>query len=275
MRPLIIIPVTGWVSVADSTANFEQTFYPHPNILYNEGMQPEIANQLLKLNHQFYQTFAEHFSATRQRLQPGVVRITEALPHTASILDLGCGNGLLASHLAEHGHTGLYVGLDTSPNLIEIARSQEIAKAQFFVSDLTTPDWDAEIPAQQFDFIFCFAVMHHIPSHHMRVDFLKKVRSLIAPDGRFIHSNWQFLNSQKLIERIQPWGAIGLSEEMLDEHDYLLDWRHGGTGLRYVHYYTNMELHRLATQSGFQIKGLFVSDGASGNLAVYHIWEPK
>ncbi|MEJ2756880.1 MAG: class I SAM-dependent methyltransferase [Anaerolineales bacterium] len=238
-------------------------------------MQPEIANQLLKLNHQFYQTFAEHFSATRQRLQPGVIRVIEAIPHRSSILDLGCGNGLLARYLFEHGHTGPYIGVDTSPNLIEIARSQNIPNAQFFVADLTTSNWDADIPFQTFDFILCFAVLHHIPSHKMRVRLLSEARSQMAKGGRFIHSNWQFLNSPKLTERIQSWATIGLDEEVLDENDFLLDWRRGGNGLRYVHAYTNMELHTLAQQTGFQIKGVFVSDGASGDLAVYHIWKPK
>ena len=69
------------------------------------------------------------------------------------------------------------------------------------------------------------AVLHHIPSHEMRVQFLRKVKSLTAKNGRFIHSNWQFLNSPKLTERIQSWGSIGMDDELLDENDYLLDWR--------------------------------------------------
>ena len=209
------------------------------------------------------------------RDRPGVVRVTDAVPLRASILDLGCGNGLLASHLSGRGHTGAYVGIDTSPKLIEIARRQNIRNTEFHVADLATPDWDADIPKQGYDFIFCFAVLHHIPGHEMRVGMLRKVRSLMAKDGRFIHSNWQFLNSPRLTERIQSWGTIGLDEEALDENDYLLDWRRGGAGLRYVHAYTNMELHTLALQAGFRIRGLFVSDGVTENLAVYHIWEPK
>ena len=83
-------------------------------------MQPEIANQLLELNHQFYQTFAAEFSSTRQRLQPGVLKVIGAIPHTAKILDLGCGNGLLAAEVMKQGHTGYYVGMDMADRLIEI-----------------------------------------------------------------------------------------------------------------------------------------------------------
>ncbi len=238
-------------------------------------MQPEIANQLIELNHQFYQTFAQHFSATRQRLQPGVAQIVDAIPRAASLLDLGCGNGLLALRLADQGYTGTYIGIDTSPNLIEIARSQNLDNAQFLVADVTSTNWDNVLPIDHFDFILSFALMHHIPSKLLRTQFLKKVRGLLTPEGRFVHSNWQFLNSEKLTSRIQPWKKIGLTEEMVDENDYLLDWRHGGEGLRYVHYFTNIELLSLANQTGFKISGMFVSDGASGDLALYQIWETK
>ena len=54
---------------------------------------------LLNLNRTFYQTFAEEFSSTRQRLQPGVMRIARQFSNQENILDLGCGNGQLAKYL--------------------------------------------------------------------------------------------------------------------------------------------------------------------------------
>jgi SAM-dependent methyltransferase len=238
-------------------------------------MQPEIVERLLKLNHEFYQTFAEHFSATRQRLQSGVVQVASTIPHAASLLDLGCGNGLLAAHLRKNGHTGEYTGLDTSSNLIEIARNQQISNSQFFTADLSDPDWFAGLPKNHFDYILCFAVMHHLPGGALRVQFLDQVRDLLAEDGRFIFSNWQFLHSERLRQRLVPWDQIGISDEQVDENDYLMDWRRGGEGLRYVHYYTNQELNALANTSAFNICGLFTSDGETGNLGLYHIWGKK
>jgi len=236
-------------------------------------MRPEIAQQLLELNHQFYQTFADQFSATRQRLQPGVVRVIETIPKTASLLDLGCGNGHLAAYLAEQGHTGPYIGLDTSPNLIEIAQQQKVPNAQFFQVDLATPNWMEQFAGDIFTTIIAFAVLHHVPSDALRTQFLHQVYQLLAPDGLFIHSNWQFLNSSKLVARIQPWENIGLTAEMVDKNDYLLDWRRGGKGLRYVHYFTSSELQWLAEQTGFTVKEEFTSDGASGDLGLYQLWE--
>lgn len=236
-------------------------------------MQPEIAQQLLELNHQFYQTFADQFSATRQRLQPGVVRVIESIPKNADLLDLGCGNGQLAAYLAEHGYVGHYVGLDTSPNLIEIAQQQQIPNTKFYQADLASPNWNEQFTGNVFTTIVAFAVLHHVPSEALRRQFLQQVNQLLAPDGLFILSNWQFLNSSKMVARIQPWEKIDLTAEMVDENDYLLDWRRGGKGLRYVHYFTSAELQSLAEQTGFKVKEEFTSDGASGDLGLYQLWE--
>jgi len=58
----------------------------------------------------------------------------------------------------------------------------------------------------------------------------------------------------------------------VDECDYLLDWRSGGTGLRYVHYFSEEELAKMAESSGFRVVETFYSDGKEGNLAIYQVW---
>ena len=98
------------------------------------------------------------------------------------------------------------------------------------------------------------------------------MKSLLKSGGRFILSNWQFLNSEKLQSRILPWSRAGLSDEDVDDGDYLLDWRSGGEGLRYVHYFDSAELAGLAKETGFGIVEEFLSDGKSGNLALYQSW---
>lgn len=238
-------------------------------------MEPKVAQLLLELNYKFYQTFADEFSATRQRIQPGVNRVLGTLPPDADLLDIGCGNGALAQALEDNGHLGRYAGLDLSDPLVQIARGLKLPKAEFFVGDIAKPGWHHQLPKTPYDYVFCFAVMHHIPGRQLRLDFLETVRGLLAPKGRFIHSNWQFLESPKLRARIQEWELVGLTAEQVDEYDYLLDWRRGGKGLRYVHHYTSAELHTLAAKAGFIVNGLFTSDGESGNLGLYQIWERK
>ncbi len=236
-------------------------------------MQVKIASKLIELNRQFYQTFALEFSATRQRLQPGVNRVLESIRGQESILDLGCGNGELGRELTRRGHGGRYLGVDFSAGLLESA-SQGVempSNIQFAIVDISRPDW-AKLVQGKFEIILAFAVLHHIPGEEHRLRLLRSVRDLLLPEGLFIHSNWQFLNSQRLRARIQPWEAIGLRRADVDPGDYLLDWRRGGYGLRYVHHFDEAELGALAAATGFAIQETFYADGQEGNLAIYQVW---
>lgn len=231
--------------------------------------------RLVALNHQFYQTFAVQFDATRQRLQPGVRRLVEAERLGTRLLDIGCGNGELARQLFRRGFRGQYTGIDFSPGLLAAARQglPDSFPAAFYLQDLAATAWQS-IPAQAaFDTVLAFALLHHLPGHALRSQVLSNVRARLVPGGEFILSNWQFLNSPRLVRRIQPWQAAGLREADVDPGDYLLDWRSGGTGLRYVHFFTETELAALAAESGFTLMEGFFSDGENGNLSLYQVWQ--
>ena len=236
--------------------------------------------RLHSLNKQFYQTFGREFSSTRQRLQPGVQRVLDMLTGDESLLDLGCGNGELARERMRRGQRGPYTGLDFSLPLLDVARQGwEDAPATFVRADLTTAGWEKAVisrqpsPAGRFDVVVCFAVLHHIPGADQRLGILQKIHDLLIPGGRFIHSEWQFLNSEKLKSRVQYWQEIGLTDKDVDPGDYLLDWRSGGRGLRYVHQFDEAELEALARASQFRVCEAFFSDGENDRLGLYQVWE--
>ena len=237
-------------------------------------MQSEIAAKLLHHNQQFYQTFALQFAQTRQRLQLGVRLLLPHLLPSASLLDLGCGSGELARKLASLGYSGRYAGVDFSPGLLEFARQRlpEDFKASLVLARLDQPDWEDRLPLSSFSIVVAFAVLHHLPGEELRLDLLQRVRRLLKPGGEFICSNWQFLRSPRLSARIQPWERVGLSQADVDSGDYLLDWRQGGVGLRYVHVFNQEELVHLAAQAGFRVSETFESDGRSGDLSLYQVW---
>ena len=252
--------------------------------MYNYLVKPDSVETLLRLNRQFYQTFALQFSATRGRLQPGVRRVLESLPGDANILDLGCGNGELAHELDRRGHRGAYIGLDISPELLKEAQRArlESLRATFVQADLAGPTWVKDIRWLQAstvkfepDYILAFAVLHHLPGEALRLQTLQNVRDCLGPGNSFIHSEWQFLNSPRWRGRILPWERIGLSEEDVEAGDTLLDWRSGGYGLRYVHHFSEDELARLALASGFKVVETFYSDGEGGRLGLYQVWKAK
>lgn len=237
-------------------------------------MDAETAQRLIALNRKFYAEFGQSFSETRQRLQPGVREIISKWRGDERILDLGCGNGELARTLAAREHRGSYLGLDFSPPLLREAQRQPGGfTANFHPADLTASDWPLDPHFSQLDIVTAFAVLHHIPGWDLRYRLLQRIHTLLAPDGRFIHSEWQFLNSAKLKRRIQPWERVDLADSQVDDGDYLLDWRSGGEGLRYVHHFSEEELADLAAATGFMILDTFFSDGEGGRLGLYQVWQ--
>ena len=94
--------------------------------------------------------------------------------------------------------------------------------------NLAAEGWEARYTRGGCDGVLAFAVLHHIPSEDYRSALLRRVACLIKPGGLFIHSEWQFHNSPRLLARVQPWRAVGLSPEEVEEGDTLLDWRYNG-----------------------------------------------
>ena len=238
-------------------------------------MNSTTAQRLLKINREFYNRFGDQFSATRQRLQPGVRKILETIQADVSVLDLGCGNGNFLRELSVRGHKAALLGVDFSLPLLRDAESAPgVEFREVDLDQLSVVSGQLAVEGG-WDVITMFATLHHIPSTEIRLDILRTVRKLIKDDGKFILSNWQFLNSEKLRSRIQPWGRVSINESDLDEGDYLLDWRSGGEGLRYAHQFSVEELLVLAEQTEMRVIDSFLSDGDGGNLGLYQVWEPR
>ena len=235
-------------------------------------MNSDIAKQLIELNHKFYNKFGDEFSATRWRLQNGVKKILETIKEDDTVLDLGCGNGLFLQTLSKRGHNASLLGVDFSLPLLRDADSSggvefqeiDLTKLSAFGNQLTVNG--------QWAIVTMFATLHHIPSNEIRIDILRTVKKLLKPDGKFILSNWQFLNSEKLKSRIQSWEKVNLSKDDVDKDDYLLDWRSGGEGLRYAHHFSREELYTLANQVEMRVEAEFLSDGENGRLGLYQTW---
>jgi tRNA (uracil-5-)-methyltransferase TRM9 len=245
------------------------------------SMRDEVLQTLRRVNESFYQTFATPFSATRERLQPGVLRAVQTILPQAKILDLGCGNGELARYLFQHGHQGMYIGIDLSDELLEHAQERApYPQARFIPADLADPDWTDGVrsalrdDSTGFDRILAFAVLHHIPGAEYRARLARQVRTLLFPGGSWDLSVWDFLASQRLRARILPWSEVGLTEADVEPGDYLIDWRRGGFGRRYVHHFSPQNLSELAQVSGFRVRDTYRSDGENGQLGLYQVWEP-
>lgn len=253
---------------------------------YNRDVNPKIIQKLVDLNKQFYQTFGQAFAQTRQRIQPGVRRMLDKIPRNGNWLELGCGSGALALEWLRQGRSGAYRGMDFSDVLLETARAglaerdiPETIRFEFEKADLTDLQWSKNVGRECWNGVLAFAVLHHIPDRDLRASILKAVFDALLPEGIFVHSEWQFQNSEKWMARRQPWSLIGIDEKDIDPGDTLLDWRHtlpGQTekvGLRYVHLFSKEELASLAIRSGFDRIDEFDSDGEGGKLGLYQVWK--
>jgi len=244
-------------------------------------MKSETVDILLGLNQRFYEQFAGAFAQTRRRIQDGVRRALGMLPDEGDWVDVGCGSGALAQAWIQTGRASRYLGLDFSAELLAEARKLVGVdeRAKFRVANMGDEHWAEGLEKGSFRGAMAFAALHHVPSAALRLRVLRQIRGLLSSDGWFVHSEWQFQHSAKLMARRLPWEQAGLSEVDVETGDTLLDWRFAlpgqaeQVGLRYVHLFSREELAELAAQSGFEISETYESDGEGRRLGLYQVWK--
>lgn len=236
-------------------------------------MRPAVARRLLALNRDFYSALAEPFARTRARPQPGFEPLLDYLPRPCSrLLDVGCGEGRFGRFLLQrHPHVD-YVGLDFSAELLAQARTA-IPGGTFYRRDISRPGYLDGLG--DFSVIAALAVLQHIPGRASRVALLNEAGRRLLPGGRILLSTWQFLDSERQRRKIVDWTEVDLDPRDVDDNDYLLTWKAGGFGLRYVAYIDAGEIAQMAEKSGLTQVGQFRSDGREGDLNLYTILERR
>jgi SAM-dependent methyltransferase len=208
-------------------------------------MDKNYAQYLLDKTHQDYNLIARDFSSTRRFIWQGLEPLYNyALPRE-KVLDLGCGNGRLLQIFKEIDID--YTGVDSSEKLIEIAR-KIYPNAKFEVADAL----HLTFPNNHFDKIYSIAVLHHIPSNELRLQFLEGVKRVLRPEGLFILTVWDLWRWRKLktISKFAILKTLGKSQ--LDCKDIFVPWQ--GACQRYVHCFSKRELVGLIKRAGFKVK---------------------
>jgi len=128
-----------------------------------------------------------------------------------TFLDLGCGDGVLASAiLNEHPHArGVLV--DFSAPMLDAARRHlqaHSSRLEFLEADFHQPGWVRRIaPHAPLDAVVCSFAIHHLPEARKRALY-REIFDLLAPEGLFIN-----------IEHV--YSATRWTESVLD--DYMID----------------------------------------------------
>ncbi|GMR11390.1 MAG: hypothetical protein BMS9Abin28_2221 [Anaerolineae bacterium] len=96
-----------------------------------------------------------------------------------AILDVGCGTGI---HLEMYLRYGCNIhGIDTSPSMLEVARSRLSEDADLRLADAAYMPYDAEA----FDFVFSMLALHEM-DHEVRGRVIGEIKRVLKPDGRIL-----------------------------------------------------------------------------------------
>lgn len=132
-----------------------------------------------------------------------------------SVLDVGCGTGAI-TRLAKQqvGPKGRVVGLDASPEMIDVARQQAV-KAKLDIDFRLEAIEHMPFPDASFDVVLSSFMIHHLPGDLKRLGLLE-VRRVLKPGGRLLIAEF-FTNPQpKWWQSLLPMHAqMGLPPELL------------------------------------------------------------
>ncbi len=141
--------------------------------------------------------FAWHFSRSKLKRDPVFVGLLELgiIPDVQRLVDLGCGQGLLASWLqsatALHDagnwradwpappKVGRIFGLDSMPKDVERARLALGDRGDFERGDVRTADFGKA------DVVVILDVLHYI-DYHDQLNVLRRIRDALPPGGLFV-----------------------------------------------------------------------------------------
>lgn len=232
-------------------------------------MRPEVTQRLIEINRIFYRDFAHEFSGSRYAAWEGFAPLAAHLPQPCPrFLDVGCGEGRLGRYLLKVDAVQTYIGVDFSDELIAEAQKRA-PQTTFHVRNLVAPD--ALAGFGRFHGIASIAVLHHIPGHANRVRLMQEMAAHLEDDGRLIVSGFQFLNSPRLRRKLLDWSVVGVDSAELEPNDYLMDWKRGGNGTRYLALIDQAEKEKLAHDANLTIVDQYSMDGKEGNLNLYTV----
>lgn len=125
---------------------------------------------------------------------------------TVRVLDAGCGTGVGSEYIAHLNPQALITGIDLSDRAIATARERCRRSGAKNVTFQTLSLYDVADLNQQFDWINCVGVLHHLPDP---IRGLQSLASVLAPGGIFhifvyaALGRWEITLTQKAIALLQ------------------------------------------------------------------------
>ena len=104
------------------------------------------------------------------------------LKGNSTLLEIGCGIGILSSFIAKNISTGKITAVDISPSSVEFARKKysSVKNLEFLVSDMTNFSYNGK-----FDFILFPDVLEHIPTE-AHDNIFKTIKNFVHDDSKVL-----------------------------------------------------------------------------------------
>jgi 2-polyprenyl-3-methyl-5-hydroxy-6-metoxy-1,4-benzoquinol methylase len=225
-------------------------------------MKKDTAENLLALVKNNYRQIATDFDVTRQKeIWPEVRNLAMAIKDGDKILDVGCGNGRLLETITDRKIE--YLGIDNSEELIQLAK-QHYSKNKFLVADILNLQNISDIPSGVFNYIFCLAVLQHIPSKELRIKALREMKDKLAVNGEIIISVWNLWSpawKQKKYRQLvfKNWFLKIIGKNDFDFGDLIFPWKNSRGEViseRYYHAFKGNELRKLTRRAGLKVRNI-------------------
>jgi len=218
-------------------------------------MNKDTQKELLKIVKKNYEDDARTFDETREKhIYSPLLEMLQEVFLGARVLDVGCGNGRLLRVLAERH--AKYVGVDQSESLINICKGK-YPEYKFAVEDILNL---GNLSDYDFDYVFCIAVLHHLPSADLRLQALKQLKNKIKANGKIVLTVWNMWPQEKYRKMIYKFTLLKFFGRVkADFGDVLFDWRAPNSQMskRYYHMFTKREVEKLAKKVGLKIEKSF------------------
>lgn len=174
------------------------------------------------------------------------------------ILELGCGDGRFAEYLDKHfEHDFVYIGIDSSKGLIDIANKTEYDnKISFQLHDMM--DIVSYQDQQSVDVVVSIASIQHLHCRH-RQALWNEVYRILNYGGKHITTNWSYSSwffSKHWNAMIAGWVLQLFNNRAFSRSDYIIPFQSPKsesknqdlkTEFRFYHIYSRNALKRLAS----------------------------
>jgi 2-polyprenyl-3-methyl-5-hydroxy-6-metoxy-1,4-benzoquinol methylase len=130
-------------------------------------------------------------ASTFQKLRPLIcpfAALIERVPAGASVLDVGCGAGLLLGLLAKTGRLSHGLGFDSNGGAIERARLMRQRLGGDFRLEFERRDVADGWPEGHFDVVSLIDVMHHVPTQH-QASVIRLAAARLKPGGLLLYKD--------------------------------------------------------------------------------------